>query len=125
MKSEKEIQKEKEVKELEQVEKMFTIANYIFREEKSTIVSIGTKHIQSAELTVLLCGRVEFNSFKHRRDAWDVAVKFDIYFKRNEDGTYEAGTHDLKDKEVSIAISPTEAVSEMAYILIKRKIKGQ
>ena len=103
-----------------QVKKMLVIAEHVFRDENMP-VSIGTKHVQSKELTVLIAGgRIEYNSFKHRRDAWDVAIKFDLYVKKLEDGTYEAGTHDPKDNRTVTCVSPTVAVSEMAFSLIQK-----
>ena len=101
-----------------QARKMLVIAEYVFRNEDMS-VSIGTKHAQSNELTVLIAGgRIEYNSFKHRRDAWDVAIKFNLYVKKLEDGTYEAGTHDVKDERTFVSVSPTVAVSEMAFLIL-------
>ena len=99
---------------------MLVIAEKIFQ-NGDLPVSIGTKHPLSEareDITVLLGGRVEFNSFIHRRDAWDVSIKFNIYCKRLEDGMYEAGLHNPKDKRVCLSSKPTVAVSEMAYRVI-------
>jgi len=76
--------------------------------DDNVAVSIGTRHKQSTELTVLLGGRVEFNSFKHRRDAFDVMLHYDLWVKPHGE-VYEAGSHgspgDSFDKIACVALT--------------------
>jgi len=109
---------------MNQSEKMLVIASDYFKEDKMAI-ALTTKHRHTMELTVMLGGRIEFNSFEHRRDAWDVMSKYNLYFKELPDGQYEAGTHDKEDKTVIVAAKSTQAVSEMAYIVITRIQDGE
>jgi len=104
-------------------DKMVVIATDMFKNKM--IVSKGTrhshtKHPEEADVTVLLGGRIEFNSYLHRRDMVDVMLQYNLYIKKIKTGTnagrYQAGVHDtipsvIKDK-------PTTAVSEMAYAIL-------
>jgi len=111
-------------RELTQVEKMFVIALDYFKDEKNkTMVSIGTRHAQTMDQTILLGGRIEFNSFIHRRDAWDIMGKYNLYYKKLPDGRYEAGSHDENDNVCVVDERATVAVSEKAYQVIKLCLK--
>jgi len=100
------------------MDKMLVVASDYFSEEENTAVSVGTKHRHTTELTVLIAGRIEFNSYYHRRDAFDVMVKHDLYVKRLKDGRYESGLHDSNDNRSVVAHKPTNAITDMAYRLI-------
>jgi len=105
---------------MKQNKKMLAIAVDYFKKD-SMPISIATKHKHTMELTVMLGGRIEFNSFAHRRDAWDVMAKYNLYFKKLPDGQYEAGTHDPDDNTTIVNVKSTHAISELAYIFIMRK----
>jgi len=107
------------------LKRMLVIANEMFKDD-GMVVSIGTRHLHTkhpndADVTILLGGHIEFNSYFHRRDAMDVMLHFNLYVKKitegENSGRYQAGIHDtgffvIKDK-------PTTAISDMAYIEIK------
>jgi len=97
---------------LTNIDKMLKIAEDMFDGET---VSIGTKHPLSKEITVLLAGRVEFNSYKHRRDAFDVMLHYDLYVKREGDH-YIAGRHN--EVEQFWGSTACEALTEAAYRLV-------
>jgi len=92
-------------------DKMLRVASEMFKNENMS-VSIGMLHPQSKEVTVLLGGRVEFNSYKHRRDAFDVMEHFGLWFKRSGD-QYIAGVHG--ESECSTGKSAPIAVTNAAY----------
>lgn len=109
-----------------QTDKMLKIAQHMFRDE---IVSLGsmhayTKNPQNTITTVLLGGRIEFNSYEHRRDAMDVMLEYNLYVKEIKEGVnkgrYQAGIHDTGFSVIKD--TPTTAVSEMAYIHIKEAV---
>jgi len=73
------------------MDKMLAIAEDYFKGD-GMVISLGTKHRFTKEETILISGRIEFNSYHHRRDAWDI-------FK-------------------TVANKPTTAVTEAAYKVI-------
>jgi len=99
------------------LQKMLVVASDHFKNEP-TVVSIATKHAQTMETTIMLGGRIEFNSYLHRRDAWDVMVNYGLWCKKLPGGFYEAGSHDPSNLVTRIGSRPTHAITEMAYALI-------
>jgi len=101
------------------LDKMLKVAENYFSKD-STIVSIGLKRPGSppSETTVLLGGRVEFNSYIHRRDAFDIMLKYNLYVKKNPSGLYEAGSHDAYCQKVQVSKDPLDAITEMAYLVV-------
>lgn len=104
---------------IETNKKMLTVAEFMFSD---TIVSLGTRHLHTkhpkeADVTVLLGGRVEFNSYLHRRDMVDVLLEFNLYVKLLENGRYQCGQFNSFDFVVKD--TPTTAVSDMAFWLVK------
>jgi len=107
---------------------MLVVANDMFKDRRM-VVSVGTRHLHikhpsEADVTILLGGHIEFNSYEHRRDAMDVMLEYNLYVKEIKEGVnkgrYQAGIHDtgyfvIKDK-------PTTAITEMAYIAIKEGV---
>jgi len=107
------------------LKKMLVVANDMFKDQEM-VVSVGTRHLHTkhpseADVTILLGGHIEFNSYEHRRDMVDVMLRYDLYVKKLKTGIhagrYQAGIHDtgyfvIKDK-------PTTAITEMAYIHVK------
>jgi len=100
--------------------KMLIVAHHFFENDR-IILSIGTKHQHTMDQTLLIDGRIAFNSYEHRRDAFDVMIKFNLYVKKLENGQYESGSHDSLIKETYIADKPIIAITEMAYIICKKE----
>jgi len=103
--------------------KMLVVATDHFKNE-DVAVSIGTKHAQTTEQTVLLAGRVEFNSYTHRRDAWDIMFAYGLWCKEVPGGFYEAGSHDDSNTVTRVGSKSCHAITEMAYALIEARLKG-
>jgi len=104
---------------VENNKKMLVIAERMFSD---TIVSLGTRHLHTkhpkeADVTILLGGRVEFNSYLQRRDMVDVMLEFNLYVKRLESGRYQCCK--FETAEYVVKDLPTTAVSDMAYWLVK------
>jgi len=103
--------------------KMLKIAEDMFKND-GMVVSIGTRHLHTkhpseADVTILLGGSIEFNSYNHRRDMVDVLLNYNLYVKLLDNGRYQAGVHDTK---FSITEDkPTTAITEMAYAIISGK----
>jgi len=95
------------------LEKMLVVASEMFKDENVS-VSIGTRNPTSgnSDLTILLGGRIEFNSYKHRRDAFDLMLYFNLWIKK-VDGMFLAGVHD--DKELARSKSACVALTHAAY----------
>jgi len=99
--------------------KMLRIANDMFSPD--TVVSLGTRHLhtkhpETADITVLLGGRIEFNSYYHRRDMVDVMLHYKLYVVKLDNGRYRAGVHGT-DYSV-IKDLPTTAITEVAYHVV-------
>jgi len=99
------------------VQKMLVVASDYFKNE-NVVVSIATKHTQTMETTVMLAGRVEFNSYNHRRDAFDIEVKYGLWVKEINNGFYMSGSHDDNNHTTRVGSKPTHAITEMAYAII-------
>jgi len=82
------------------------------------VVSMGTTHAHSQEVTILLNGRIECNPCKHRRDWADLMLICNMYVKKLPSGLYEAGSHDENIHVTTVHIHPGVALTEMAYILV-------
>ena len=84
-------------------------------------LAIRTKHRFSMALTILLNVRVEFNPVEHRRDMVDAMLHYNLYVKRLDNDTYEAGSHDPDNHVIGTGIRPGIAITEIAYAVLARQ----
>jgi len=105
------------------LKRMLAVAENYFRIDRNSPitqapVSIGTLHRHSSDLTVMVSGTIEFNSYLHRRDAWNILLHYNLYIKPIENGQFEAGSHNPNDHRTFVSIDPLKAITEFAYIVV-------
>jgi len=107
------------------LDRILVIANDYFK-DKQTTVSRGIKYktghcnnINPADEMILIAGVNEWDPQKHRRDAFDVMDYYNVWFKKIPGGFYKAGSHDESITETRIGHTPTEAITNFVYALLK------